>query len=488
MLRDNNDRQTEFEMVCIETLVPDNHLLRKINRYTDFKVVRDKLKSFYCENNGRPAIDPVVLFKIYLLGFLYGIRSERQLMRDIEVNLAYRWFLGYKITDSVPHHSTLSLNRIKRFQNSNVFQELFDETVFMAIRKNLVVGEILYTDSTHLKANANKKKFVRQDVEGTARSYLEELEEAINTDRQEHGKKDMKEKSDEIDMKNTRVSTTDPESGFLVRDGKEECFAYLDHRTVDGQHNIITDVHVTPGNLHDSIPYISRLDLQIDKFNFNVKAVGLDAGYNTAALCHELVKRDIFGAIGYRAPSSNKDYFRKKHFKYDKTTDCYTCPNKQKLVYRTTRRDGYREYVSDSKICTNCELLGKCTASRQRQKILSRHVWEDDKNIINQNRLTEHGKKIYQRRKETVERSFADAKQLHGYRYARFRGLWKVGFQCLMTAICQNLKKIAMILDKADKKCSEIAFFTIIWSIFIEFRLFVIEFRQRCKKEYKFIF
>jgi transposase len=417
MLRISDSKQTEMELVVLEDLVPENHLLRKIDKYIDFTFVREKLSPFYCKDNGRPAFDPVMLFKIYLLGFMYGVRSERQLIREIQVNLAYRWFLGLKITDSVPHHSTLSQNRLRRFQDSNIFQDLFDETVLLALRKHLVTGEILYTDSTHLKANANKKKFDRKDVKGTAKGYLEELEEDINTDRLSHGKKELKEKSKDPKLKNTRVSTTDPDSGYMCRYFKEEGFAYLDHRTVDGKHNIITDVHVTPGNVHDSIPYIERLDRQINRFGFDIKAVGLDAGYNTVAVCHGLKKRAIYGALAYKAPSSDKNKIRKKYFVYDEVNDNYICPNGKKLTYRTTRREGYKEYSSDPKICINCQHLNKRTQEKNHRRIITRHIWEKDKIEMDSNRLTKEGKKIYKRRKETVERSFADAKQLHGYRY-----------------------------------------------------------------------
>ncbi len=452
MLRTPNSKQSEMELVVLEDLVPENHFLRKIDKYIDFSFVREKLSPFYCKDNGRPAIDPVMLFKIFLLGYFYGIRSERQLMRDIQVNLAYRWFLGLNITDSIPDHSTLSQNRNRRFQNSNIFQEIFDEIVFLAISKKLVKGEVLYTDSTHLKANANKKKFDRKDVEGTAKGYLQELEDDINKDRVKHGRKKLKEKPDTPKTKNIKVSKTDPDSGYLYRDNKEESFAYLDHRTVDSKYNIITDVHVTKGNIHDSIPYIDRLDYQIDKFGFNVIAVGLDAGYNTAALSHGLVKRDIFGAIAYKAPGSSKEHIRKKYFKYDSNNDVYICPANQILAYSTTGRDGYKVYQSNPKICAECKLLKKCTSNKDKRRTIARHVWEEDKIKIDSNRLTDYGKKIYKRRKETVERSFADAKQLHGYRYAKFRGLERVTFQCLMTAICQNMKKIATLLDKRNNR------------------------------------
>jgi transposase len=451
MLKKQETKQSEIEMVILENLVPENHLLRKISKHIDFNFVRDKLSKFYCEDNGRPPVDPVVLFKIIFLGFLYGIRSERQLMREIEVNLAYRWFLGYKINEPVPHHSTLSFNRLHRFQNSDVFRELFDEIVFLAIRKKLVTGEVLYTDSTHLKANANKKKFEKRDVEGTAKHYLNELEEDVNKDRLRHGKKELKDKPKDPEIKEKRISTTDPDSGYMCRDFKEEGFAYLDHRTVDSKHNIITDVHVTPGNVHDSIPYIKRLDHQINRFGFDVQAVGLDAGYNTVAVCHGLKQRNIYGVLAYKAPSSDKDHIRKKYFTYDGERDIYICPEGYPLKYQNTGRDGYQQFVSDPEICSKCPRIAECTKDRNHRKLIARHVWEDDKIEIDKNRLTKEGIEIYKRRKETVERSFADAKQLHGYRYARYRGILSVTFQCIMTAICQNIKKIANLLDKYPK-------------------------------------
>lgn len=454
MIRKDNCTQNTIEMVVLEDLVPSNHLLRKIDAIIDERVIRKELEPFYCDNNGRPAVDPVILFKIFLIGFIYGIRSERQLMRDIEVNLAYRWFLGYNISDTIPHHSTLSKNRLHRFQGSDVFRKIFDNTVFMAMKRNLVSGHTLYTDSTHLKANANKNKFKRQEVEGTAKKYLDELEEAVSTDRSLHGKKPLKPSKKKSKAKITRVSTTDPESGFLMRNGKEECFAYLDHRTVDGKYNIITDVHITSGNVHDSVPYIDRLDFQINKFGFDVKQVGLDAGYNSAYLCHQLCKRDILGVIGYRRFSSKKGFIKKRAFQYNKEKDIYVCPQGETLKYKTTSREGYRHYNSNPERCKHCEFLGRCTENKKYIKTITRHVWEDDKEAIDQNRLTDKGKRIYRRRKETVERSFADAKQLHGYRYARYRGIWRVEFQSLMTAICQNLKKMAILNDNHDGTAS----------------------------------
>lgn len=448
MLRDQDNKQTSLEFVSIEQLVPEDHLLRKINKVIDFSFIRDKVKDLYCADNGRPAIDPVVLFKMLFIGYLYGTRSERQLVREIQVNVAYRWFLGYGLTTKIPDASTISQNRRRRFSESTIYQEIFDEIVLQAIKRKMVDGKILYSDSTHLKANANKNKYELKEVQKSTRDYLGALEEDITKDRAAHGKKALKPKEQAPEAKETRVSTTDPESGYMMRDGKPEGFFYLDHRTVDNRHSIITDTFVTPGNVHDSIPYLERLDRQRERFGLTVEAVGLDAGYFTAGICKGLEDRDIYGAIAYRRPNHVKGYFRKSDFIYCASTDNYRCPQGHTLEYRTTDRSGYRHYASNPETCLQCPQRNQCTRSANCTKVVTRHVWQDSKDRINAHRYTDRGKEIYSRRKETVERSFADSKELHGHRYARRRGLKKVFEQCLLCAAVQNMKKIALVVTR----------------------------------------
>lgn len=234
----------------------------------------------------------------------------------------------------------------------------------------------------------------------------------------------------------------------MYREGKPEGFFYLDHRTTDFKYNMITDVFVTPGNVHDSRPYLERLERQKERFGFHVEAVALDSGYLTVPICKGLQDRNIFGIIGHRRFHPTKGLFPKWKFTFDEETNTYQCPNGNTLPYRTTTRQGYREYVSNPEDCIKCPLLEQCTRSRNHQKVVTRHVWEDSKEWVRQNRLSKSGKMLYQKRKETIERSFADAKQLHGLRYCRLRGRQKVQEQALMTAASQNMKKIANHLDK----------------------------------------
>lgn len=453
MLKNEYLKQIEFETVTIEQLVPPDHILRKIDEAFDFNFIRLRMESLYSKDSGRPAVDPVMIVKMLFLGYLFGIRSERQLEKEIQVNVAYRWFLNLNLTDRVPDHSTISQNRRRRFNGSNVFRDLFNDVVCHAFENGFIDGKVLFTDSTHLKANANKKKLIRKIVSKNTRAYLEELDKAVDEDREAHGKKPFPSSKppSELPQKEIKVSKTDPESGYMARTNKPEGFHYLDHRTCDNKFNLITDVHITPGNVADSSVYLERLEHQIERFGFEVEAVALDAGYHNPHILKTLDEKDIAAVISYRKPGGQKGLYRRSRFIYNKEADSYICPAGQVLKYRTTGRAGFRFYVSDPSICCNCKRLAECTNSKKHQKIIERHVWEHYAEKAKEFRATEFGEYLKRRRSETVERSFADAKELHGYRYARFRGKEKVESQALMTAIVQNVLKMVRIMTRKDK-------------------------------------
>ena len=470
MLRETKEKQMKMEVVILENLVPDNHLLRKIEKVIDFSFINEICKLYYCEDNGRPAIEPEILFRMLFIGYLYGIRSERRLVEEVKVNVAYRWFLGYDLTDKIPDASVIWQNRLRRFNGTDIPQQIFDNIVRQAMKYGLVGGKFLYSDSTHLKANANKNKFTEREVQKETQDYIKALNKAINEDRALHGKKPLKFNGDELkendeeekenyfddengtgtggtktaETKKIKESTTDPESGFMHRDGKPKGFFYLDHRTVDSKANIITDVYVTPGNVNDVKPYLGRLKTQIEKFKFNVEKVGLDAGYNVSYICKYLHDMGIQAAMGKRRGVHQKGKYGKYKFKYLKEWDVYICPERNYLEYVTTDRNGYREYKCKNNRCAACPHREECLAEKQKTKSLRRHVWEDYRDEAYVYTHTDEGKQIYARRKETVERSFADSKELFGLRYCRMRGLSKVAEQCLLTAAAQNMKKIAM--------------------------------------------
>ena len=187
MLTKNENIQAEIVMCTMEQIVPQNSLFRKIDKYIDFSFIYDKVKDLYCENNGRPSIDPVVLFKLVFIQAIDGIKSMRKTCEKIKVDAEYRWFLGIPFGTDTPHFSTFSKNYERRFKDSDIFEEIFVQIVNQAIKYKLVDGTIFYTDSTHKKANANKNKYDDEIVK-VVKERRKWLEEEINEERKKQGK------------------------------------------------------------------------------------------------------------------------------------------------------------------------------------------------------------------------------------------------------------------------------------------------------------
>lgn len=230
-------------MVILEQLVPENHLLRKIDRSIDFSFIGKLCAPLYSENVGRPAVDPEILFRMLFVGYLYGIRSERRLEEEINYSFAYKWFCGLGLTEKAPDATTISVNRTRRFRDNDIAEKIFQEILRQAVEKKLVGGEILYTDSTHVKAKANKHKKATVTIEKLPKAYMEELDAAITADRDALGKKPF-DKKDDDDPPTTQIqqSRSDPESGQLHKEGKPDGFHYSEHRTVDSKNNIVVNV------------------------------------------------------------------------------------------------------------------------------------------------------------------------------------------------------------------------------------------------------
>ena len=415
----------EIILMTLSEIVPKDHFLRKVDKAIDFKFIYDLTEEYYSHTSGRNCLDPVVLFKLVFLKDFYGIKSMRETIKRIETDAAFRWFLGIPFSKPVPHYSTFSQNYIRRFQGTDVFEQIFINIVNQAIEKKLVGGNEFFTDSTHIKANANKKKF-KVEVTTKIKKRKLDLEKEINEERNKKGKKPFEYKEEQV-VKKQKINTTDPDSGYYHRDHKEEGFMYLDHRTVDGKNNIIIDCHITPGNIHDSEPYIDRLN-QIEKnFGFIANKVALDSGYYSLDILKQLDKRGVFSVIGYRRFSKAKDT---KYYKYIQEKDIFVDIRTGEIFeYKNIDRNGYKEYRS---------------ADKTEKKKIRRHIDAQHYDLAKIRRLSKEGKALYKRRKQTIERSFADSKQNHGYRYAQYRGKAKVQSYAWLSCCVQNMKTIAL--------------------------------------------
>ncbi|WP_144526358.1 IS1182 family transposase, partial [Bacillus pumilus] len=314
------ERRNQLEVVALDELVPQDHLVRKIDQAIDFDFIYDLVKDHYSSDNGRPSVDPVVLIKMVLIQYLFGIRSMRQTIKEIETNVAYRWFIGYGFSEKIPHFSTFGKNYVRRFHDTDLFEQIFYRILREAMKKGFVDPSIAFIDSTHVKANANKKKLEKKIVRVETRSYQNQLHEEINVDREEHGKKPLplqnKEKKKEM-----KVSTTDPESGYYVKDEREKSFAYSFHTACDSKGFILGSL-VTGGNVHDS----RMLDSLVSKVTEKVgkpNVVAVDAGYKTPYIAKFLMDQEIRPVMPYTRPRTKAGYLKKNEYVYDAYFDCY---------------------------------------------------------------------------------------------------------------------------------------------------------------------
>ena len=466
MITKNASNKGQMQIVSLDQLVPEDHILRKIDSTVDFSFIYDLVEGKYSSDNGRPSIDPVMLIKIPIIQYMFGIKSMRQTIKDIEVNVAYRWFLGLDFFDPVPHFSTFGKNYKRRFEGTDLFEQIFANILMQCMKYDLVDPSTVFVDATHVKAAANRKKAKRVMVaKKAARFYDEQLKSEINADREAHGKKPLRDRDEDDndndsdspsvpsgDLKEKKESTTDPESGWFHKGEHKEVFAYAVEAACD-RYGWILEYSIHPGNEHDSKTFPAIYD-KIKKFNPG--AIVADAGYKTPAIAKMLIDDGITPVFPYKAPMTKKGFFRKYKYVYDEYFDCYICPNNQILKYTTTNRDGYREYKSDPGICESCPYLSQCTQSQSHQKLVTRHIWQDYMDRCEDIRHTTGMKDVYDKRKETIERIFGVAKENHCMRYTQQRGKAKMAMKVGLTFACLNIKKLAKILTRRGKKYADL--------------------------------
>lgn len=378
----------------------------------------------------------------------------RQTIKEIEVNVAYRWFLGLDLTDKVPHFSTFGKNYVCRFKDTDVFEQIFARILEECIKHGLVKPKEVFVDSTHVKACANNKKVTTEIIKQETLFYEEQLEKEINYDRSKHGKKPLKEKEDDGDnnnnsstggnLKEEKCSTSDPESGWFHKGEHKQVFAYSIETACD-KHGWILGYTVNRGNLHDSRTF-KGLYNKIK--NPETETIIADAGYKTPAIAKLLIDDGIKPLFPYKRPQTKDGFFKKHEYVYDEYFDCYICPNNKTLKYSTTNREGYREYKSCPQDCEKCPYLSQCTESKNHTKVVTQHIWDEYLEICEDIRYARGNKELYKKRKETIERLFGTAKEHHGFRYTQMVGKAKMEMKVGLTFACLNLKKLAKILDK----------------------------------------
>ena len=494
MLEREKQSQEEY-VLCVNTemLVPQDHLLRMINSAVDFSKIYEIVENLYSAENGRPSIDPVVLIKMVLIQHLYGLPSLRRTASEIEVNMAYRWFIGYGLLEKTPHFSTISYNFKHRFTSETV-DKIFAWILNEIAEAGYLSPSAVFIDGTHIKANANNKKKIQEEVPVAAKRYAKELMDEINADREAHDKKPLEDEEKETEedndgddknppktskpskntskkklarrkkMKKITKSTTDPDCGMFVKGDHKRQFAYEAH-TVCDKHGYVLETVLTAGNVHDSVAFDDAYDKVIEKFP-EIKTIVADSAYKTPHICKKIFDDDRVLSTAYKRPQTKKDGHEWWKYVYDEYYDCVICPEYHVLSYSTTNRDGYREYKSNPCVCQNCPSRHLCTASKDCVKTVQRHIWRDYEDLADDIRYMPEYAALYQKRKETIERVFADAKEKHAMRYTNYRSLAQVANWVRLKFAAMNLKKFA-IRKKIDERLNNrsLAFFY----IFIDF-------------------
>lgn len=446
--------QLKLHMVTIEELMPREHFLRKLEAALDLSFVYDETSPLYSRKYGRPPIDPVVLVKYLLVGFLYGIPSERQIEQRVQTDVALRWYLGLDLFDRVPDHSTISQPRRRKPSFRKVFRRLFEEVARQCVAAGLVSGRLAVTDSTHVKANASQASEELVEMREEAGVYWERLdayeEEGLEELERRTGKR-RKKRTKQIKRDNRgskkRVSRTDPEAGHMKRPGKPEGPHYLSHQTLDGDYGIITGLTVTPGDVYDSVPYLDQLE-HIHQSVIPIQAAAADSAYDFP-LAHRVLEEH--GIDFYVRPQAVYDRtqveFKRDAFRYDQEKDRYICPNGKTLrAKRLYRSDSglFWEYWAEREDCRACPLREKCLSANDRQgaRKLSDSYFKPSVQRHLSRRKEPNYKQALKQRQIWCEGSFAIQKRCHNLTRVLRRGLEAAEDHCLLSATALNLRRM----------------------------------------------
>ena len=445
--------QLKLHTITIEDLMPQDHFLRKLEAALDLSFVHKMTASFYSRKYGRPPIDPEMLLKYLLVGFLYGIPSERQIEQRIQTDVALRWYLGLDLFDRVPDHSTISQLRRRKPAFRKIFRRLFEEVVRQCIEKGLVSGRVVATDSTHVKANASLASEELVDATESPAAYLERLDayekeaakELERTYAKKHRSKRTKQVKKSCYRNKKRVSRTDPEAGHMNRPGKPIGPHYLSHQTLDTDHGIILDVTVTPGDVNDAVPYLDQIE-HVHKAVVPIQTATADAAYDFP-LAHRVLW-DL-GIAFFVSPRSRhsvlQTQMQRDDFTYDEEHDIYICPSGNPLLLAHLQRSTgglSLLYRPDKRDCLLCPLGKNCMTDRGRVRTISHSYFRSivERNFSKQS--TPAYAEALRKRQIWCEGTFAVQKRGHNLTRILRRGLEAAEDHCLLSATAINLKRM----------------------------------------------
>ena len=445
MMGSNDKPQDEFfYSFNLEDVVPEDHLLRSIDRFLDLSDLREHLAPFY-SHTGRPSIDPELMIRMLIIGYCLGIRSERRLCEEVKLNLAYRWFCRLSISDAVPDHSTFSKNRHGRFREAEAFRFVFEQVLKSCIDAGLVGGEGFAVDASVVKADASRQRHHEDDDDWSGGSpaiaaYLEALQ---------------------IDDTPTptppkKISQTDPAARWTAAPGGPAFYAYSTNYLIDTDNGIIVDVEATPAHRKQEV-WSTKLMIERVKDHFGLETKKLigDTAYGTAEFLGWMVnEKGIEPHVPVWDKGKRSDgSFSRADFIFDEDNDHYICPNGKQLkrfrrnfkVPRTgVTKSNEIKYRASKMDCASCPLKERCCPNAELRKVV-RSVHESARDVARAIRQTPDYRRTRRQRKQ-VEMLFAHMKRILKMDRLRLRGMSGARDEFLLTATAQNLRRMANYL------------------------------------------
>ncbi len=386
----------------LESFIPHDHCLYKLNQVLDLKFVHKAVRDRYCQDNGRPSIDPEVIIRLFLIQAMDGISHVRELMRQVQVNLAYRWFIGYDLDEPLPDHSTLS-KALSRF-GDEVFNELFQQSIGCCQASGLVEGRVLHVDATTIRADLDRERVNKPD-------------------------------------------SSDPDARFGRFPRQKIEPGYKQHTVADGKARVVLGVSVTPADRHEHDEAVPIVDEALKRLKELPEAVCADAAYASGKNARAMESRGIRLVSPPPKVRTHKGdaYFTVEEFECDAASDEFVCPAGKRLHYVRSEksRPNRRRYQASVTVCRNCELKARCTRAAKREVTKSRYHAAMVR--LRTDCKTESFRKLYRARAPVIEGVFAEAKQWHGLGRAWRRGLSKMRVQSLLVAAIINFKRIMTI-------------------------------------------
>jgi transposase len=444
MMGSNDKPQDElFYAFNLDEIVPQDHLLRDIDRLLDLSELREHLAPYY-SHTGRPSVDPELMIRMLLIGYCCGIRSERQLCYEVTMNLAYRWFCKLSITDTVPDHSTFSKNRHGRFREAETFRFVFEQVLQRCMDEGLIGGEGFAVDASVVKADASKQKHHDDDDDwGSGSRAINEYLNSLTED-------------SSSTQKPKKISQTDPQARWTCAPGGPAYYAYSTNYLADTKAGIIVDVEATPAlrtpEVWSTKTMIERVK---DRFGLETKKLIGDTAYGTAKFLDWMVNE---ANIEPHVPvwdrgDERDDRFGRSDFTFDEANDLYTCPNGKELrrFWRNFNkpRTGVTKaneikYTSRKADCAACPMKEQCCPNTEIRKV-TRSIYEPARDVARAVGKTPAYRKSRRQRKQ-VEMLFAHMKRILKMDRLRLRGLSGANDEFLMTATVQNLRRMAKYL------------------------------------------